>query len=138
MNRWRHSRGAHYVWFTDGHDAYLSTSARDFVPHNQKDDQFLMIVDLSDPAHPREAGRWWLLGLRVGDHPEPPRVETFDSGIRMHSLTIPVGEPNRAYIGWIDGGWVILDITNKAHPRLVAHRSWQSARRQSDTYYPDQ
>lgn len=122
-----HSRGAHFVWFADGHYAYLSTGARDFDPHNQEDDQFLMIVDVSDPAQPREAGRWWLPGTRIGDRAAtPPRVETFDAGIRMHSLTIPADQPDRAYIGWIDGGWVILDISDKAHPRLVALRSWQS------------
>src|SRR5580692_1780217 len=36
-----HSRGVHYLWFTDGRYAYLSTGAKDFDPHNQKDDQFL-------------------------------------------------------------------------------------------------
>ncbi|HZT88359.1 MAG TPA: hypothetical protein VFA12_10340 [Stellaceae bacterium] len=122
-----HSRGAHFVWFVDGRYAYLSTGAADFTPHNQSDDQFLMIVDVSDPAHPREAGRWWMPGTRVGDDaPEPPRVMSRDSGIRMHSLTIPADEPNHAFAGWIDGGWVILDISDKAHPQLVAHRSWQS------------
>ena len=30
-----HSRGVHYLWFTDGHWAYLSTGAKDFTPHNQ-------------------------------------------------------------------------------------------------------
>ena len=47
-----HSRGVHYLWFTDGQWAYLSTGAKDFVPHNPKDDQFLMIGDMHDPAHP--------------------------------------------------------------------------------------
>ena len=122
-----HSRGVHYVWFTDGHYAYLSTGARDFVPRNQADDQFLMIVDVSDPAHPHETGRWWLPGTRVGDAAAaPPRVEAPDAGIRMHSLTVPADQPSRAYIGWIDGGWVILDISDKAHPRAIARRSWQS------------
>ena len=45
-----HSRGVHFVWFTDGRYAYLSTGARDFTPHNPSDDQFLMIVDVSRPA----------------------------------------------------------------------------------------
>jgi hypothetical protein len=118
-----HSRGVHYLWFTDGRYAYLSTGAKDFVPKNPLDDQFLMIVDVGDPAHPKEAGRWWLPGTRVGDTAaSPPRVSR-DSGIRMHT---PIVAGERAYVGWIDGGWVILDIADKAHPRLVAHRSWQS------------
>ena len=122
-----HSRGVHYVWFTDGHDAYLSTGARDFTPRNPKDDQFLMIVDVSDPRHPHEVGRWWLPGTRVGDAAAaPPRMSWPDAGIRMHSLTIPASQPNRAYVGWIDGGWVILDISDKAHPRAIVRRSLRS------------
>jgi hypothetical protein len=122
-----HSRGVHFVWFADGRYAYLSTGAHDFTPRDKLDDQFLMIVDVSDPHHPHEAGRWWLPGTLEGDkEPAPPRVEPFDAGIRMHSLVVPADRPDRAYIGWIDGGWVILDISDKAHPKLVAHRSWQS------------
>jgi hypothetical protein len=122
-----HSRGVHYLWFADGHYAYLSTGAKDFTPNNQLDDQFFMIVDLSDPTRPKEVGRWWLPGTRVGDkEPPPPRVSPFDSGIRMHTPVVSVDRPDRAYVGWIDGGWVILDISDKAHPKLIAQRSWQS------------
>jgi hypothetical protein len=122
-----HSRGVHYLWFADGQYAYLSTGAKDFTPHNQNDDQFLMIVDLHAPAHPKETGRWWLPGTRVGDkEPQPPRVAPFDTGIRMHTPALSSDRPDRVYIGWIDGGLVILDIADKTHPRLVAHRSWQS------------
>ena len=121
-----HSRGVHFVWFADGRYAYLSTGAADFAPRDPKDDQFLMIIDLSQPASPREVGRWWLPGTRDSDTAAPPPRLSRDSGIRMHSLTIPAERPDRAYVGWIDGGWMILDIADKAHPKLVAHRSWQS------------
>ncbi len=122
-----HSRGVHYLWFTDGRYAYLSTGAKDFTPRNKLDDQFLMIVDLHDPAHPKEAGRWWLPGTREGDkEPPPPRVAPFDAGIRMHTPTQAADRPDRLYVGWIDGGLVILDVADKAHPKLVLHRSWQS------------
>ncbi len=121
-----HSRGVHYVWFADGHYAYLTTGAKDFTPKNPLDDQFFMVVDMNDPSHPKEVGRWWMPGTRVGDkEPSPPRV-SLDSGIRMHTPVIPAERPDRAYVGWIDGGFVILDIADKTHPKLVAHRSWQS------------
>ena len=122
-----HSRGVHYLWFTDGHYAYLSTGAKDFEPRSKSDDQFLMIVDVSDPRHPKEVGRWWLPGTRAGDAAEPPaRVEAPDSGIRLHTPTVPGDQPNRLHAGWIDGGWLILDIGDKAHSKAIARRSWQS------------
>ena len=121
-----HSRGVHYLWFADGHYAYLTTGAKDFVPKNKLDDQFFMVVDMNNPAHPREVGRWWMPGTRVGDKERsPPRV-SIDSGIRMHTPIVSAERPDRAYVGWIDGGFVILDIADKAHPKLIAHRSWQS------------
>ena len=40
------SRGVHYVSFVDGRYAYLATGAKDFIPANSNDDQFLMIVDM--------------------------------------------------------------------------------------------
>src|SRR3954452_23782611 len=44
----------------------------------------------------------------------------------MRSPALTPERPDRIYLGWIDGGLVILDIGDKAHPKLVAHRSWQS------------
>jgi hypothetical protein len=122
-----HSRGTHYLTFTDGRFAYLSTGARDFAPRNPNDDQMLMIVDLKDPAAPREAGRWWIPGTREGDdEPPPARVSPFDTGFRTHTPLVPAERPDRLYLGWIDGGIVILDISDKSRPRQVSRISWQS------------
>ncbi len=121
------SRGTHYLTFSDGKYAYLSTGAKDFVPKNPLDDQMLMIVDMQDPKSPKEVGRWWMAGTRVGDEaPAPARVKPFDSGFRLHTPLIPVERPDRAYVGWIDGGIVVLDISDKTKPREVSHISWQS------------
>jgi hypothetical protein len=115
-----HSRGVHHVWFEDGYFAYLSTGAADFVPSNQKDDQFLMIVDAQDPAHPAELGRWWYPGTRVGDPvPPPPRHPQIDSGYRLSNVAVLPFRPDRAYLGYTDGGLVILDISDSAKPQAV-------------------
>ncbi len=121
------SRGTHYLTFTDGKYAYLATGARDFIAKNPLDDQMLMIVDLQDPKNPKEVGRWWLPGTRAGDDaPAPARVEPFDSGFRLHTPLVPAERPDRIYMGWIDGGIVVLDIADKTKPRLVSRISWQS------------
>lgn len=120
------SRGAHSVWFTDGQYAYLATGAPDFEPAvpPRGDDQFLMIVDVRNPRAPKEVSRWWLPGQRKGEPGSPlPRTKTKD-GARLHSVAISPERPDRLYAGWIDGGLVILDISNKAKPRFVGQRSW--------------
>jgi hypothetical protein len=121
------SRGTHYLTFPDGRYAYLSTGAKDFVPKDPLDDQMLMIVDLQEPNTPKEVGRWWLPGTRVGDEAAPPaRVEPVDSGFRLHTALVPAERPDRAYMGWIDGGLIVLDIADKAKPKEVSRISWQS------------
>jgi hypothetical protein len=118
------SRGVHFVWFVDGEYAYLATGARDFTPTHPSDDQFFMIVDMRDARRPREVGRWWMPGTRQGDSEPPPARRPMDGGFRLHSPFVTPERPDRAYAGWIDGGVVILDIRDRAHPRLVARHSW--------------
>ena len=75
---------------------------------------------MRQPSRPREVGRWWLPGTRDGDtEPAPPRHPTIDTGYRAHNTNVYPRRPDRAYVGYIDGGAVILDIADKAHPRLL-------------------
>jgi hypothetical protein len=88
----------------------------------------LMIVDISNPQKPTEVNRWWMPGTKVGDTAPPvPRAKPYDSGYRLHTLLIAPGEPNRAYMGWIDGGMVVLDITDLKNLKTIAQKSWQSS-----------
>jgi hypothetical protein len=116
-----HSRGAHYVWCVDGRYAHLSTGMPDSVPTHPNDDQFYVIVDLADPARPREAGRWWLPGTQEGDAVSPPlRHHQFDVGFRAHNTNVYPERPDRAYVGYIDGGVIILDISDMSHPKMIS------------------
>ena len=116
-----YSRGCHVLWWVDGPYAHLSTGAADFQPRDQKDDQLYMIVDVSDPANPVEAGRWWLPGAREGDDAPPPmRNPYFDAGHRLHNANVYPDRPDRAYCAWIDGGTNILDISDVANPREIS------------------
>jgi hypothetical protein len=112
------SRGVHCLWFVDGEFAHLTTGASDFDPTNPNDDQFYMTVDLRDPRHPHEVGRWWYPGTRKGDTclPEclPPRNPRFDSGYRPHQVEVWPDHPDRAYMAYIEGGVFIMDISGLA------------------------
>ncbi len=117
-----HSRGAHCVFFVDGEYVHLTSGAPDFEPTHEKDDQFYRIIDVRNPSKPTEVGRWWYPGTRKGDSaPPPPRHPKFDGGYRPHNTNVYPQKPNRAYVGYIDGGAWILDISDKSKPKPVGH-----------------
>jgi hypothetical protein len=114
-----HSRGAHCVFFVDGEYVHLSSGAPDFEPNDPKDDQFYRIIDVRNPSKPIEAGRWWLPGTKKGEQPLP-RHPKFDAGYRTHNCMVYPERPDRAYLGYIDGGAIILDIKDKSKPKMIS------------------
>ena len=117
-----HSRGVHALWFVDGKYIHMSSGSGDFEPTHPLDDQFYRILDVSDPKNPFEAGRWWYPGTRVGDSvPPPPRHPRFDTGYRVHNSNVYPREPNRAYVGYIDGGAFVLDISDMKNIQVISH-----------------
>jgi len=116
-----HSLGTHCLWFVDGEYIHASMGAPDHQPRNPKDHQIYRIIDVRNPSKPVEAGRWWYPGTREGDtEPPVPRHPRFDGGYRPHNVSVYPERPDRAYMGYIDGGVVILDISDKAHPKEVS------------------
>jgi len=115
------SLGVHCIWTGDGEYLHISSGAADFKARNDKDYQFYRILDVRNPSKPAEVGRWWYPGQKDGDaEPALPRHPKFDSGYRPHNIQVYKERPNRAYLGYIDGGLVILDITDKSKPKLVS------------------
>lgn len=117
-----YSRGVHQLWFVDGEYIHMASGAGDFQPRNQLDDQFYRIFDVRDPSNPREAGRWWLPGTREGDaEPAPVRhAAGSDFGFRAHNTNVYPERPDRAYIGYLDAGAIVLDISDKSSPKVVS------------------
>jgi hypothetical protein len=116
------SRGCHCLWWAGGEYAHLATGTPDGNPRNPKDDQFYVILDVKDPTHPVEAGRWWVPGTQEPDAaPEPARHPDFDSGHSLHNANVYAERLDRAYCGWKDSGVIILDISDKSHPNMVGH-----------------
>jgi hypothetical protein len=123
-----HSRGVHAVWFVDGEYVHMASGAADFQPRDPLDDQCYMIVDVRNPSKPVEAGRWWAPGTREGDSEPSPRRTVGNckvgvSGFRAHNTNVFPERPDRAYVGYLDYGAVILDISNKASPKMVSRWS---------------
>lgn len=81
---------------------YMSASAEGH------DEQIFMILDVSDPAHPKEISRWWL-----------PKVP--NGGNRKYTHHHPIIRSDRAYCSWWDAGLVTLDISDLEQPKLVHH-----------------
>lgn len=119
-----HSRGVHQLWFCDGEYVHLAAGAPDFQPRNQKDDQCYRIIDVRNPSKPVEVGRWWMPGTREGDAEAPPerhRAPALDSGFRAHNTNVYPQRPDRCYLGYLDAGMYVLDIADKARPKVVSH-----------------
>ncbi len=116
------SRGVHQVWFVEEGWLTCAGPLPDYQPREKWDDQPFLMLDVSDPAKPREACFWWLPGTREGDDaPVPPRHPRFSEGWRAHNTNVYPERPDRAYIGYLDGGVVILDIGDKSSPKLASH-----------------
>ena len=105
--------GAHRIWHDGGRYAYVSALVDGFA------DYILLIVDIADPTRPIEAGRYWLPGLNraAGETPHWPSD-------RRYALHHALVAGDTAYACWRDGGLTILDVADKAKPKLIALRNW--------------
>ncbi len=116
------SRGVHQLWFCDGEYVHLAAGAPDFKPTHPQDDQFYRIFDVRNPSKATEVGRWWLPGTREGDGVPPPvrhQPPLLDRGFRAHNTNVYPQRPDRCYLGYIDAGMFVLDISDKAHPTPI-------------------
>ena len=103
--------GLHRVWWIGDRYAYASAFLDGYTDH------VLIVIDMNDLTRPIEVGRWWLPGMwhAGGEKADwPGRVALH------HAVVID----DVAYASWRDGGVTLLDVKDKAHPRLIAHRNW--------------
>jgi hypothetical protein len=120
-----HSLGVHCLWCADGEYVHMSSGAPDFQPRHPNDHQFYRIIDVRNLSKPVEVGRWWYPGQKEGDAaPALPRHPKFDGGYRPHNIQVYPQRPDRAYVAYIDGGVVILDISDKAHPKEISRYNY--------------
>ncbi len=105
--------GIHRVWYTGGRWAYASVLLDGFT------DYIFMTLDMSNPAQPREAGRWWIPGMNLAAGETPSWAAA-----RRYGLHHPIIHGDTAYAAWRDAGMVVLNIADRSNPELIVHRNW--------------
>ena len=101
-------KGVHRFDF-DGRYAYISPTIDGYTGN------IVMILDLADPAHPREVSRWWAPGQWHAGGEQPATTAAMT---RCHH---PLRMGDRLYVSYWHGGLYILDIADIAHPKAIAH-----------------
>jgi hypothetical protein len=90
---------------------------------NGYDGDIYVILDISNPAKPVEAGRWWVPGQHVAGGEKPQR----DPNVNLHNPNFVDG--NLAYLSYGDAGMVILDISDVAKPKFVSATKFEPKHR---------
>ena len=118
-----HSTGTHRNFYDGGSLVHAAGGAPGF------DGKIYQIVDISDPAKPRQISSFSL----------PEQKESAPRGGAKFSMHGPAHvEGNRAYLSYGDGGGIILDISDIEAPRLVSQLAFQGllSRQGIHTYLP--
>lgn len=126
IGEWKENR-VHRFCYEGGRYVHLSAEAEGF------NRMIYRIIDIEDPQNIKEAGRWWLPNQWIAGQVEKPtwdptsgipeRERCFGCGSElmdwegMHGPAYVVDD--KAYIGWMGGGLVILDISNIKVPKLI-------------------
>ncbi len=105
-----YSTGTHRNFYDGGSLVHAAGGAPGF------DMKIYQIVDISDPEKPREISRFWLPEQAEG----APKT-----GARLSCHGPPHVEGDRAYLSYGAGGAIILDISDRLHPRLVSQLVFQ-------------
>lgn len=105
--------GIHRIWYVGGRWAYVSVLLDGFT------DYIFMTVDMSDPTRPQEAGRYWLPGMNAAAGETPDWAPTRRNGLH-HAIV----HGDTAYGAWRDAGLVMMDVSDRAAPKLITHRNW--------------
>lgn len=103
--------GVHRVVWTGGRYAHMSATPDGFR------DRIWVVIDMTNPSMPVEAGRWWWPGQRLDETPDWDPSKRYAA---HHALI----DGHRAYLGFDDAGMVVLDVTDMTAPRAVSRLEW--------------
>ncbi|MBT5369433.1 MAG: hypothetical protein HOL05_15485, partial [Nitrospinaceae bacterium] len=100
--------GTHRNFYNGGRYAHLSAGAEGYRS------RIYRVLDLEDPANPKEAGRWWLPEQELDENGKPRSpINAFQHG-PAHA------ENGRVYLPYAGGGIIILDIEDISAPKMIS------------------
>ena len=97
--------GTHRNFYAGGRYAYLAANMKGFKGN------IFVILDISDPANPKEVSRWWVKGQWE---------EGGEKSERFSQLHGPYVLGDRAYLPYGRAGFIMLDISDPAKPRQIS------------------
>lgn len=107
-------KGVHRIVWEGGRYAHLSVTPEGFT------DRIWVILDMSDPRRPVEAGRWWWPGQWAagGEQPDWPAGQ-------RHAAHHALLDGDIAYLGYDDVNLVVLDIAEPSTPKPIGFLQWE-------------
>ena len=114
-----HSIGVHRFMYNGGDLVHLSCECRGF------EGMIYRIVNIADPAHPYEVGRWWSPEQYADGYPgrtfdpHAPHVPAFMDKGWMHGPPFVRGD--KAYLGYCGDGLYVLDVSDFSRPRCLGN-----------------
>jgi hypothetical protein len=115
------STGTHRNFYDGGNLVHAAAGAP------QLTGKIYRIVDIADPVNPREVGRFSL-----------PEQAAPVAGLKFSCHGPAHIEGDRAYLSYGDGGGIILDVSDVAHPKLISQIAFRgiTATQGIHTYLP--
>jgi len=122
------NRGVHGFWLHEdpkqGKFAFIASTQKGYFG------AILMIIDLNDPANPKEVSRWWFPGQHTAGGEKVGENWIDDGGLRdglpkiwvsLHDITT---YKDRAYLAYRDQGVITLDISDIRKPTKISQIKW--------------
>ena len=106
--------GLHRLWYVGGRWAYASALLDGFS------DYILITIDMADPKKPVMAGKYWLPGMNTAAG-EKANWPTKNGRFGLHHAII---RDDVAYCSWRDACLAVVDVKDKANPKLLVHKVW--------------
>ncbi len=109
LGQWKtHDKGTHRVTYFGGKYAHVSAAAPDCTGN------IYVILDVSDPSKPVEAGRWHVPGQCKGDNAKA------SEGTALHGAMAD-RDTNIAYLSYQGAGFYILDVSDPKNIRALGN-----------------